>query len=187
MISRLQFLYLLLAGYGASLAVSFRTTVVTATRRQQPQQQKHPTHFYSLMAVPGSIFEDPAGWFQHKMEVMADKRQITLYHILIRDTNSRKNPMVIKEATDTLEGLKATISALESPEAQLKAFSAAASEISTDTTSAGKGGFLGSFQRGQLEINVDDAVFNGDVESVLGPVRSMYGMHLFWVAECTEA
>lgn len=135
-------------------------------------------------AVPGSIFEDPEGWFKNKVEVLTDKRELTLYHILlVNDSNHYTPDSYLTTATAKLEELKTTIAANGD---NIEAFQEVAKEYSGDKTSARNGGFLGQFKRGQLDLHVDDAVFNGDIGQVIGPVRSFYGMHLLWVSDRTE-
>ena len=134
-------------------------------------------------AVPGSIFEDPSGWFQHKMEVMGDKREVELYHILLKNDSSHYNPDgYAGDATAKLNEIKESIETNEEG-CNIEVFAQAAREYSQDPTTNQRGGRLGKFKRGQLEVNVDDAAFNGQVGQVIGPVRSMYGMHLLWVLD----
>ena len=137
-------------------------------------------------AVPGSIFEDPGGWFQHKMEVMQDKREVELYHILFKNDSNHYNPDgYLAEARNRANSVKASI---ESNEAgcNVEAFAEAAREHSDDPSSKKRGGRLGKFKRGVLDVNVDDAAFNGDVGAVIGPVQSIYGVHLLWVMDKVE-
>lgn len=136
-----------------------------------------------VCAVPGSLFEDPSGWFQHKMEVMGDKREITLYHILIKNDSDHYNPdKYAGDAESKLREIKQNIETNEEG-CNIEVFAQAARDFSQDATTNTRGGRLGKFKRGQLEINVDDAAFNGEVGQVIGPVRSLYGMHLLWVMD----
>ena len=41
--------------------------------------------------------------------------------------------------------------------------------------------------RGQMVPPFDDAVFNGEVGEVVGPINTLYGGHLIWVTERTTA
>lgn len=144
-----------------------------------------------------NIFEDPGGWFANKMEVMSDSRQVTLYHILVRDAEVRASVesglgKSIENPRGKLEELKASIMSSEPAEeggdvtaARFEAFQEAAKEWGSDST-AEKGGFLGDWPRGKLFSSVDDAVFNAEACEVIGPVQSIYGTHLFWISKITE-
>jgi peptidyl-prolyl cis-trans isomerase C len=43
------------------------------------------------------------------------------------------------------------------------------------------GGDLGEFGRGQMVKEFDEAVFNGDVNVVQGPIKTQFGYHLLEV------
>ncbi|OPX54863.1 peptidyl-prolyl cis-trans isomerase C [Oceanospirillum multiglobuliferum] len=51
--------------------------------------------------------------------------------------------------------------------------------------SGAQGGDLGSFRPGQMVPEFDNAVFSGEVNTVLGPVRTQFGYHLLEVTERT--
>lgn len=44
-----------------------------------------------------------------------------------------------------------------------------------------KGGDLGEFRRGQMVKSFDDAVFKGELLTVLGPIKTQFGFHLIKV------
>ena len=48
------------------------------------------------------------------------------------------------------------------------------------------GGNLGNFGPGQMVREFDQAVFNGEVGKVLGPVQTQFGYHLIEVTSRTE-
>ncbi len=48
------------------------------------------------------------------------------------------------------------------------------------------GGDLGSFGRGQMVKEFDEVVFNGDLNTVHGPVKTQFGYHLLEVTSRTE-
>ena len=48
------------------------------------------------------------------------------------------------------------------------------------------GGALGEFGPGQMVKEFDQAVFNGEVGKVLGPVQTQFGYHLLEVTSRTE-
>jgi peptidyl-prolyl cis-trans isomerase C len=46
-----------------------------------------------------------------------------------------------------------------------------------------KGGDLGSFGPGQMVKEFDEVVFSGEINTVLGPVKTQFGYHLLEVTE----
>ena len=59
-------------------------------------------------------------------------------------------------------------------------FAEVAKEHST-CPSGRKGGDLGSFSPGQMVKEFDEVVFSGEVNKVLGPVKTQFGYHLLEV------
>ncbi|MBQ9156918.1 MAG: peptidylprolyl isomerase [Eubacterium sp.] len=85
--------------------------------------------------------------------------------------------------TDTKE---ASLAALEEIK-DGKSFEDVAKEKSTCPSSA-KGGDLGSFGRGQMVKEFDEAVFNDpEIGQIMGPVKTQFGWHLIRVDELTPA
>lgn len=48
------------------------------------------------------------------------------------------------------------------------------------------GGDLGEFGRGQMVKEFDEVVFNGDLNTVHGPVKTQFGYHLLEVTSRTD-
>ena len=65
-------------------------------------------------------------------------------------------------------------------------FDAAAKEHST-CPSGQQGGDLGSFGRGQMVPEFENAAFDAEIGQVIGPVKTQFGYHLIQVTEKTEA
>lgn len=63
-----------------------------------------------------------------------------------------------------------------------KSFEDAAKEYSSCPSSQ-KGGSLGTFGRGQMVKEFDQAVFEGEVQTILGPVQTQFGYHLIFIDE----
>ena len=63
-------------------------------------------------------------------------------------------------------------------------FAALASEHSK-CPSGQQGGELGSFGPGQMVKEFDEAVFNGEVGAVQGPIKTQFGYHVLQVTERT--
>jgi len=49
--------------------------------------------------------------------------------------------------------------------------------------SGASGGDLGTFGPGQMVKEFDEAVFNGDVGAVQGPIKTQFGFHVLQVTE----
>lgn len=56
----------------------------------------------------------------------------------------------------------------------------------SDCPSSRRGGDLGEFGRGQMVPEFDKAVFEGEVGTVLGPVKTQFGYHLIEVTARTD-
>lgn len=65
-------------------------------------------------------------------------------------------------------------------------FEAAAEKYSTCPSKA-QGGDLGTFGKGQMVKEFEDAVFAGEIGKVLGPVKTQFGYHLILVSSVNEA
>ncbi len=66
-----------------------------------------------------------------------------------------------------------------------KDFGAVAKEHSK-CPSGKQGGDLGEFSRGQMVPEFDKVVFTGDLNKVLGPVKTQFGYHLIQVTKRSE-
>lgn len=78
---------------------------------------------------------------------------------------------------ETEEACQKVLKEIESGE---KTFEEAAAAYSTCPSKA-QGGDLGSFGRGQMVKEFDEAVFSAEVGKVLGPVQTQFGYHLIRV------
>ena len=56
----------------------------------------------------------------------------------------------------------------------------------SECPSKSKGGSLGTFKPGQMVKEFNEAVFNGPVMQIQGPVKTQFGYHLILVTERTE-
>ena len=64
-------------------------------------------------------------------------------------------------------------------------FAAIAKEYS-DCPSGERGGDLGEFTPGQMVKEFDEVVFSGEVNKVLGPVKTQFGYHLLEITSRTD-
>ncbi len=67
-----------------------------------------------------------------------------------------------------------------------KSFEDAAKELST-CPSGQKGGDLGSFGRGQMVKEFEDAAFSAEIGHIVGPVKTQFGYHLIKVEQKNDA
>ena len=74
---------------------------------------------------------------------------------------------------------------LEEIKAGTKSFEDAAKEHSSCPSSA-KGGDLGTFSKGQMVPEFDEAVFNAEPGSLLGPIKTQFGYHLIRVDDVDQ-
>ena len=97
--------------------------------------------------------------------------------------------MFVKEAKATAKHIltateEESKKVLEEIESGVKTFEDAAKEYSTCPSKA-QGGSLGTFGRGQMVKEFDEAVFTAEVGKVIGPVKTDFGYHLIRVDELT--
>ena len=119
---------------------------------------------------------------QEIKDIQATKEECEAYY------NEHKE-MFVKEAkatakhilTETEEESKKVLGEIESG---AKTFEDAAKEYSTCPSKA-QGGSLGTFGRGQMVKEFDEAVFNAEVGKIIGPVKTDFGYHLIRVDELT--
>lgn len=84
--------------------------------------------------------------------------------------------------TNTEEECQKVLKEIEAGE---KTFEDAAKEYST-CPSKEKGGDLGTFGRGQMVKEFDEAVFTAEVGKILGPVKTQFGYHLIRVESLNQ-
>ncbi len=117
---------------------------------------------------------------QHKSEFESARAR----HILVRFAGSPmplpagKKDLPEPEALARVQELKKRLEAGEE-------FAKMAQAESDDTTSATKGGDLGTFRRGQMVPAFDSAAFTIALNKVSDPVKSQFGFHLIRVEERT--
>lgn len=78
------------------------------------------------------------------------------------------------------------LSVKEEIESGTKTFEEAAKEYST-CPSGKSGGSLGTFGKGQMVKEFEEASFTGELNTIIGPVRTQFGYHLIWVDDRTDA
>ena len=99
-------------------------------------------------------------------------------HFRKSESVSAKHILVADE-----DACKAVLASIENGE---KTFEDAAKECSTCPSGA-KGGDLGSFGKGQMVKEFEDAAFSAEIGAVVGPVKTQFGYHLIKVEAKSEA
>lgn len=110
--------------------------------------------------------EEAAAYYEEHKEEFATESNATASHILVDDE-------------ELINKIKAEI------ESGDKTFEEAAKEYSTCPSSA-KGGSLGTFGKGQMVKEFEDAAFEGEIGAILGPVKTQFGFHLIRVDDRKE-
>ena len=95
-----------------------------------------------------------------------------------REASVSAKHILVKEEAECLEILEAITEGKE--------FEAMAREHST-CPSAAKGGDLGTFGKGQMVPEFEQAAFEAEIGAVVGPVKTQFGYHLIKVEDRTEA
>ena len=117
-------------------------------------------------------------------EIKIDEEELKAYYEANMDkfekgaTVSAKHILVKEE--DECMAILAAINAGE------KTFEEAAKESST-CPSGQQGGSLGEFGKGQMVKEFEEAAFNAEIGTVVGPVKTQFGFHLILVDAKNEA
>ncbi|MDU5466305.1 MAG: peptidylprolyl isomerase [Peptoniphilus harei] len=118
-----------------------------------------------LLATVKVTDEDIKKFYEDNKEVFKEKESANASHILVEEEDKAKEIYEkIKNGED---------------------FAALAREFST-CPSKEKGGDLGTFTKGQMVKEFEDAVFNGEVGTVTEPVKTQFGYHIIKINEKNE-
>lgn len=116
-------------------------------------------------------------------EVSASDEEIEAYYEANKDSFKKAPQANAKHIlTETEEESNKVLEEINAGE---KTFEDAAKEYST-CPSKEQGGDLGTFGRGQMVAEFDQAVFEGEVGKVIGPVKTQFGYHLIRIESRTE-
>ena len=96
--------------------------------------------------------------------------QVTASHILVK-VDPDKGPAAEAQARQKADALYARIQKGED-------FAKLANENTDDPSGKGSGGALGSFSKGQMVPEFDDAVFSMNPGEVKGPIKTQFGFHI---------
>ena len=122
--------------------------------------------------------EEVKDYYENHKEQFGRAASVSASHILV-DSEDRCN-----EIKSEIEEESKKV--LEEIESGVKTFEDAAKEYST-CPSGKSGGSLGTFGKGQMVKEFEDASFNGELNKILGPVKTKFGYHLIRVDEREDA
>lgn len=111
------------------------------------------------------------GYYDQHKDEFTRPEQIHARHVL---ASTEKKPDA--EAQAKIAAAKARL-------AKGEAFDAVAREMSDEPGAKTSGGDLGYFGHGQMVKEFEDAAFNGQVGTVIGPVKTQFGYHLIEVLD----
>ncbi|MDO5154548.1 MAG: peptidylprolyl isomerase [Eubacteriales bacterium] len=121
---------------------------------------------HELLSKVDATEDEVKAFFEENKNAFAKGPSATAKHILV-------------DSKEKAESIKKEIEAGE------KTFEEAAKEYSSCPSSQ-KGGSLGTFGRGQMVKEFEQAAFEGELETIIGPVETQFGQHLIWVDERSE-
>ena len=132
--------------------------------------------------MTANVKVDDATQKQYYEEHKADYETVHSRHILI---SMKGSPLAQRAGKQELTEELALAKALELRKKILAGgdFAALAKTESDDATSGANGGDLGSFKRGQMVAEFDQAAFSIPVGQVSEPVKTRYGYHLIKVEQ----
>lgn len=133
-----------------------------------------------LPQAPGGITEVETTLRQLYGWSVDEFKSKVLYEVVLRDKVSSylaSLPETDADAKAQAQQLYEELSTATSSEA----FAVAAEQYSDDTYSAANGGALGSFGRGVMVKEFEDAVFTLEVGQISEPVKTQYGYHVIQV------
>jgi len=115
--------------------------------------------------------EDIQNYYNANPEQFSQEEQVHARHILLR-TDSRSE----EEARQQMAAIRAQIEGGRD-------FAEVARESSEDPGSGARGGDLGLFPRGRMVPEFEEAAFSAELNQLVGPITSPFGVHLLEVTE----
>jgi len=108
--------------------------------------------------------------YDSQKEKYSVPEQVKASHLLVRSEEGKE-----EEAKKKIEKI--------AKEVNVKNFKTLAAKYTEDPSGKAKGGSLGTFSKGKMTPEFDQAVFSQKVNTVSAPVKTEYGYHLIYVEE----
>lgn len=120
------------------------------------------SHMAATSVIEGAKIseEEEKAFYQENKAKFTQGPQVSAKHILVDSEE-----LAMKVAEEIAAG---------------KSFEEAAKEYSS-CPSKDRGGDLGFFSKGQMVPEFEKAAFEGELQKVIGPVKTQFGYHLIWV------
>jgi hypothetical protein len=115
---------------------------------------------------------DLEAYYNSHLDEFQQEEQVRARHILLKIDDSR-----------TAEAAESAIAAARQRVDAGEDFAKLATELSDDPGSKARGGDLGFFGRGRMIKEFEEAAFNAEPNSLVGPIRTSFGYHLIQVLE----
>ena len=135
--------------------------------------------FAKLLANQEPTEADAKAYYEENQDKYKQKEQITAQHILLKTD---------KTTTDAQK--KEKLAAAKKIFAEAKKSGADFGELAkkhSEGPTAQRGGDLGSFSRGRMVKEFEDAAFAAKAGEIIGPVETQFGFHVIKVLEKSEA
>ena len=146
---------------------------------RQPEKVKvkyivfDPEQFEKTAEVTPRDIEE---YYQADTEQFSEPQKVRARQILLKSDNKEKDGEVFKKAEALVEKIK-----------KGEDFEKLAMKVSEDKATAGKGGDMGYFKKGEMAKPLEAAAFALKKDEVSQPVKSQYGWHIIKVEDITEA
>lgn len=111
-------------------------------------------------------------YYDSQPDEFSQEEQVRARHILLK-VGDERTP---EGAEEELQQIRRRVESGED-------FAALAAELSEDPGSREQGGDLGFFGRGQMISEFEEAAFGAEPGSLVGPIRTSFGLHLIQVLE----
>jgi peptidyl-prolyl cis-trans isomerase D len=135
-------------------------------------EERRAKYLTISVADMASTIEVTDAEIQARWDQNPGRETVTASHILFRIDDPDKENEVVARAETVLERAQAG-----------EDFAGLAREFSEDESNAEQGGSLGTFPRGQMVREFEDAAFALQPGQVSGLVKSPFGYHIIWVTQ----
>lgn len=151
----------------------------------QGENEMNPAVWPQVSQLPAGqlvMVDSPDAVYVEKILETRKEEGVEANHILVSYKGAtRASPNVSRtkeEAKKLAEDIKARVNKDN--------FSTEAASNSDDSSNRDKGGSLGTFTRGQMAKEFEDAAFGGQKGTIVGPVETSFGFHIIEIVNKSE-